>query len=68
MHALQPKHIKMSSGELDNLLKELNIAVSQIPKIKLIDPCTPDGCETGDVVKIERNSNGRKTIYYRVVV
>ena len=73
MHELQPKHTKMKKEEADKLLSELNISLAQLPKIKITDPALPDGCEIGDVIKIERietNDRGEKNkaIYYRVVV
>jgi len=73
MHELQPKHIKMKKEEVDKLLSELNISLAQLPKIKITDPALPEGCEIGDVIKIERiekNEKGEKNkvLYFRVVV
>lgn len=67
MHVLQPKHIKLNLKEVDELLKELNISLAQLPKIKITDTALPEGCEVSDVIKIERVYDGKKTIYYRVV-
>ena len=64
MHALQPKHTKLNSSETDKVLKEHNIALSQLPKISKKDPALPEGCETGDVVEISRADE----TYYRVVI
>ena len=64
MHALQPKHTKLSSNEVEKLLKEFNIALAQLPKISKKDSAVPEGCETGEVVKISRADE----IYYRVVI
>ena len=64
MHALQPKHAKLSSTEADKVLSEHNIALAQLPKISKKDPALPEGCDTGDVVKISRPDE----IYYRVVI
>ena len=64
MHTLQPKHIKLSDKDAEELLNKLNISKSQLPKIFLSDPGLPEGCEIGDVIKIERASGA----YYRVVV
>ncbi len=64
MHVLQPKHTKLSSGETDKVLTEHNIALAQLPKISKKDPALPDGCETGDVVKVSRVNE----VYYRVVI
>lgn len=64
MHILQPKHAKLSSNEVEKLLKEFNIALAQLPKISKKDPALPEGCKTGDIVKISRADE----IYYRVVI
>ena len=64
MHTLQPKHIKLNDKDTEELLKKLNISESQLPKIFLTDPALPEGCEIGDVIKIERPTGP----YFRVVV
>ena len=64
MHVLQPKHIRLSDKDAEELLKKLNISKSQLPKIFLTDPALPEGCEIGDIIKIERTNS----VYYRVVV
>jgi len=64
MHILQPKHTKLNSSEAEKVLNEYNIALAQLPKISKKDPALPEGCETGDVVKISRADE----IYYRVVI
>jgi DNA-directed RNA polymerase subunit H (RpoH/RPB5) len=68
MHVLQPKHIKLSAEETEEILKELNISKSQLPNIIINDPALPEVCEIGDVIKIERNEGGKLNLYYRVVV
>jgi len=68
MHVLQPIHTKLKPEEVEKLTKELNISLIQLPKIKITDPTLPEGCEVGDVIKIERNTDGKKAIYYRVVI
>ncbi|MDP2925872.1 MAG: DNA-directed RNA polymerase subunit RpoH/Rpb5 C-terminal domain-containing protein [Nanoarchaeota archaeon] len=67
MHVLQPKHTKMSSQEVDKLLTELNISPTQLPKIKILDTALPESSEIGDIIKIERVIDGKKSYYYRVV-
>jgi DNA-directed RNA polymerase subunit H (RpoH/RPB5) len=67
MHVLQPKHTKLSQNEVEKLLSELNISLVQLPKIKINDPALPESPEIGDVLKIERNIEGKKTFYYRVI-
>jgi len=64
MHVLQPKHTKLYSSEAEKVLNEYNIALAQLPKISKKDPALPEGCETGDVVKISRADE----TYYRVVI
>jgi len=68
MHILQPKHIKLSEKEVQTLLAKYNISKSQLPKIILKDAGLPEGCEIGDIIKIERKEEDKTNIYYRVVV
>jgi len=68
MHILQPKHIKLSGKESQELLLKLNVSKAQIPKIFASDPALPEGCEIGDIIKIERKTEDRIVFYYRVVV
>jgi DNA-directed RNA polymerase subunit H len=67
MHVLQPKHTKLKSEEAEKLLSKLNISLAQLPKIKINDPALPENCQVSDVIKIEREMDGKKVIYYRVV-
>lgn len=68
MHTLQPKHSKLSEKEIEELLSKLNISKAQLPKIFSNDPALPEGCEVGDVIKIERKEGEEIVIYYRVVL
>jgi len=68
MHILQPKHIKLKQNEVEELLKKYNISISQLPKIKSTDPCVPEGCKQGDILKIEREEEGKISVYFRVIV
>lgn len=68
MHILQPKHTKLKPKEVKELLEKYNISLSQLPRILSTDPAVPEGCGSGDVLKIERKSNGKIDVYYRVVV
>lgn len=67
MHIHQPKHITLKAKEVQELLKKFNISLSQLPKIKQVDPAVPEGCMIGDVLKIERKEEERVHTYYRVV-
>lgn len=67
MHILQPKHRKLGLKEAEKLVTDLNISTTQLPKIRIIDPAIPEGCEIGDIVEIERIINSKKTFYFRVV-
>ena len=64
MHALQPKHEKLTLEEVEKLLNRLNVALVQLPKISKKDPALPEDCDVGDVIKISRKDE----TYYRVVV
>ncbi len=64
MHILQPKHIKLSEKEADELIKKLNVSKAQLPKILSTDAALPEACNVGDIIKIERKSGP----YFRVVV
>jgi len=70
MHILQPKHSKLNEKESEELLKNLNISKSQLPKIYLNDFALPEGANIGDVIKIERKNpeENKLNLYYRVVV
>ena len=67
-HILQPKHIKLNEKEAEELLKKLNVSKAQIPKILSHDPALPEGCEIGNIIKIERKTDDKVAVYYRVVV
>jgi DNA-directed RNA polymerase subunit H (RpoH/RPB5) len=68
MHILQPKHTKLKPDEIQKLLQKYNISLSQLPKIRQADPAIPEGCNVGDVLRIERKEGGDSFLYYRVVV
>jgi DNA-directed RNA polymerase subunit H (RpoH/RPB5) len=67
MHILQPKHAKLKPGEVQELLKKYNISIAQLPKIKNDDPALPEGCNPGDIIKIERKEEDNVRTYYRIV-
>jgi DNA-directed RNA polymerase subunit H len=70
MHILQPKHTRLGEKEIQELLEEMNISKSQLPRILSSDSALPEGCEIGDVIKIERKDedSDQLNIYYRVVI
>jgi DNA-directed RNA polymerase subunit H (RpoH/RPB5) len=68
MHILQPKHLKISEKESEELLSKLNISKAQLPKILSNDPALPEGCAVGNIIKIERKEGDKTNIYFRVVV
>jgi DNA-directed RNA polymerase subunit H (RpoH/RPB5) len=39
-----------------------------LPKIKSTDAALPEGFQRGDVIKIEREIEGKARAYYRVVI
>lgn len=67
MHILQSKHTKLKPEEVKKLIDKYNISVSQLPKIKANDLGAPEGCERGDVLKIERKVEDKIIEYYRVI-
>lgn len=68
MHILQSKHAKINEKEANELLAKLNLSKAQLPKIISSDPGLPEGCSTGDVIKIERKEGDKIITYFRVVV
>jgi DNA-directed RNA polymerase subunit H len=68
MHVLQPKHTKLKPSEVEELLSKYNVSLSQLPKIRKEDAALPDGCEVGDVVKIERKLEDGVDVFFRVIV
>ena len=68
MHILQPRHIKLKEKEIQELLEKLNISKAQFPKVFSNDPALPEGCDIGDLIKIERKEGDKINSYYRVVV
>lgn len=68
MHILQPRHTKLNEKEAEELLMELNISKSQLPKIFVNDAGLNQECEVGDIIKIERKEGDKINIFYRVVI
>lgn len=68
MHILQPKHTKLKTEEVKKLLEKYNISLAQIPKIRKTDSALPENTSVGDVFRIDREEEGKKITYFRVVV
>ena len=68
-HEMVPAHQILKLKDVNDLLKEKNIQLENLPKILENDPqCKRLGAKPGHVIKIERNDNGNPYLYYRVVV
>ncbi|MXR51984.1 DNA-directed RNA polymerase subunit H [Halovenus sp. WSH3] len=68
-HTLVPDHTLLDDGELEEVLEEYNIEKTDLPKIKRTDPALPKEADTGDVVKITRDSRTTdQAVVYRLVV
>ena len=68
MHILQPKHVKLNEKESEEILSRLNVSKAQLPKILSTDSALPEGCNVGDIVKVERKDDDKEENYFRVVV
>lgn len=68
MHILQPKHTILDEEETQKVLEQFNVSKAQLPKIYKNDSALPEGCEVGQVVKIERKEGKEVNVYYRVIV
>lgn len=67
-HILQPKQAILKQNEVEQILKEYNISLTQLPKIKSTDVALPEGAVVGDVIEITRKEEDGIHTYYRVVV
>lgn len=69
-HELVPDHTILSKSEVKKLIKELNIHIEQLPKIKIDDPVVKAiEAKPGDVLKIIRKSSTAGTFFtYRLVL
>jgi DNA-directed RNA polymerase subunit H len=69
-HALIPKHSKLSDKEKEELLKNYNIVVFNLPRIYKSDSAVESlGAKPGDVIKIVRKSpTAGESVFYRVVM
>lgn len=68
-HELVPTHEVMTEGEVKQLLKELEIAPSNLPKIFSTDPqAIRLGAKPGQILRIKRQDGANEYLYYRIVV
>ena len=69
-HVLVPEHVKISEKEKDEILKNFNITIKELPKIFSDDPAIRHlGVKENDVIKVIRNSpTGGKSVFYRGVI
>ncbi len=69
-HKLVPDHTILSKTEVNKILKQLNIRVEQLPKIKSDDPVVKEiDAKPDDILKITRKSHtAGKFITYRLVM
>ena len=68
-HVLVPKHIKISEKEKEEVLKEYNITLKELPKILKDDPAIEKlNVKAGDVIKVIRKSpTSGESVFYRGV-
>ncbi|MBM4240466.1 MAG: DNA-directed RNA polymerase subunit H [Euryarchaeota archaeon] len=69
-HELVPDHVILSKSDVQKVIKELNIHLEQLPKIKPDDPVVKEiEAKPGDVLKIMRKSpTAGKFVTYRLVL
>ncbi len=68
-HFLNPKMEIMKKKEVEELLKQYNITLDQLPLIYETDPVVKAlNAKKGDVIKIYRKDQTKDYIYYRLVV
>lgn len=68
-HELVPTHEIMSEGEVKQLLKELEISQTNLPKIFSTDPqAVKLGARPGQILRIKRHDGASEYLYYRIVV
>jgi len=71
-HELVPDHTVLDGDEIEDVLQEYDIKKTDLPKIKRTDPAIrdlEDDAETGDVVKVVRDSRtADQAVVYRLVV
>mgnify|MGYP001615957512 FL=1 len=67
---LVPKHEIMSEDEKAAFLKQYNVSLKQLPRIKHDDPTVKElTAKKGDIIRVTRNDPGvGEYLYYRVVV
>ena len=68
-HELVPVHELVSSKETNELLKTMNLDITNLPRIFSTDPqAVKLGAKPGQVIRILRRFENATLPYYRVVV
>ena len=69
-HEVIPLHEKLSDGEKEKLLVELNVAFKDLPKIFINDSAVVNmDVKLGDIIKVTRKSGTSKVAtFYRGVI
>lgn len=69
-HILIPEHTKISEKEKEELFKEYNITIRELPKIFKTDPAITNlDAKENDVIKITRKSStAGSSVFYRGVI
>ena len=69
-HNLIPEHTKISEKEKEELFKEYNITLRELPKIYKTDPAIVNlNAKENDVIKIIRKSStAGRAVFYRGVI
>lgn len=69
-HELVPEHSLIDEDKLEGVLDEYDLKRTDLPKIKRTDPALTNlDAESGDVVRIERDSRTTDTaVVYRLVI
>jgi DNA-directed RNA polymerase subunit H len=69
-HELVPDHVVLKKNQITKMLKEMDVHVEQLPKIKLDDPVAKAiGAKEGDIIKITRKSQtAGRFVSYRLVL
>lgn len=69
-HNLIPEHKLLTDKQKESLLKNINVTIKELPKIRIVDPNVQSlEAKSGDIIKITRQSRSAgESTYYRVVI